>query len=347
MTERKVLVIVNGNINIGYGHISRTLLIGNKFKEHKNQVFYCIPKGNQFQENINIEGFNTYCVESFTSPSLQHELEKIIATLQINIVLLDLIEDEFFNFTFLGNLRDKVLITSITLFDFPFKDRFEHVSFYPDFVESKLETHKTRFGTLSSYTGKDYMIIRSEFKRFKNKIKEKANSVLVTMGMTDPYNLSEKVIGALLGEKYRVRVLMSKSAESYSRIRQYAIKTNNLEVVEKVTNIEEEVIASDIVVLNGGLTRYEVCITGTPFIAISLHKQQFEITEKLTRFGVGVNLGVYTELTSEEIRSSVEMLLNDYTTRLNMSTKSEGLVNANDGAMIVEKILNHERILMK
>src|SRR5690606_32655813 len=72
---------------------------------------------------------------------------------------------------------------------------------------------------------------------------------------------------------------------------------------------------------------YETCVVGIPFIALSIHDKQFEITKELTCLGVGINLGVYNKISDSQIYKTVKELLSNSSLRQTTSMKMRELID--------------------
>ena len=65
---------------------------------------------------------------------------------------------------------------------------------------------------------------------------------------------------------------------------------------DNVNNIAKLYLESDLAIINGGNTRFELASLGIPFISISFNEKQNRIANSLQSNGVGENLGVYNNL---------------------------------------------------
>ena len=290
-----IVFITNGNSAIGYGHISRTLILYSFFKKNNHHVKIIVPNTCSFSVN---EDFIK--VKSFKESDLKQILDKF------GIVVIDSIEEDFDNLSWIG--KTHLFIVSITLFLFDFSKRYEHLSFFPSINESEvIITNKTHI-----YLGNHYITFREEFNDTEYPIRIRANKILITMGGTDPYGLTLMVTKALVNDKsLSITILLSEKAKNYGELLEISDLNSNIKLVGFTENIVGLFIEHDIVFINGGLTRYESCVIGIPFIAISIHKKQFDITQELVSLGVGINLGVFDEINVNQIYSAAKKLLQD------------------------------------
>lgn len=336
----RLLLVVNGNSRIGYGHISRAKTLIDEFIENSVEIIILLDEKSPYQDDLIRSGFNVEIANFYHIHSLRKSVKDILINYRINIVLIDLIEEEYRNFSFLEDLRSNVYLVSITLFNFDFNMRYEHISFFPDYSNDKCYSVENERGKIIKlYEGKSYIVFRKEFKFKKNKIKKDAKLILVTMGGSDPKCLTLQVLDSIAELDVLIKVIFPKLASNYDKVINRYGDYSNVEFINQTNKIASYMAESDLIILNGGLTRYEACITQTPFLAISIHDIQYAITEKLTSLGAGVNLGVYSDLSSNDICQEVYSLLESYEKRKEMSRIMSNIFNSNCVNRIVNTIL--------
>ena len=72
-------------------------------------------------------------------------------------------------------------------------------------------------------------------------------------------------------------------------------------LIKGANNVAEIMASASVALINGGNIRYELCITKTPFVAISYVKSQDFYTKQLTNNGVGFFLGNYKEVSGKSL----------------------------------------------
>lgn len=338
MNNPDVYIFVNGNTEIGFGHVARSLILAKEFRRRGLNTIFIFPSNFSFLDEILKHEFSYIKINSFENRDL---IANILSESQLaKICILDLIEKEYNQLSFLKDI-DSAYIVSITLFLFDLEKRFEHLSLFSDYSDNETITVKRENGNdLILYKGKDLFTFRDEFKNLSRKIiREKANRILVTMGGTDPFELTFKVLNSIRDYSNKeVVVVLNDKSTSFEKIKDVCAKKNII-LKSSIENISKYMIEADIIILNGGLTRYEACITKTPFIAISIHEIQYNITKKITDETLAVNLGVATEIEESMINDAIENLLSDFDLRKKISQKMDNIINVNGEANICNKIL--------
>lgn len=306
-----IVLITNGNSDIGFGHVTRTLCLYSFLKKQNHHVKLIVPATCTFPLNKDF-----YNVDSFSEDDLGDIEEKY------DIVIIDSVEVDFNQLSWLDGKR--IFVVSITLFLFDLRKRYEHLSFFPSIEETK----KRELGKTLIFSGRDYITFREEFSDVDFSVNRQAKKILITMGGTDPQSLSLLALKALIKDStLEVTVLMSENAKDFPVIQDYASRFPHVSLLGFCDNMAEMMTQFDLALINGGLTRYETCVVGIPFIAISIHQKQFEITQELVDQGVGINLGVYAAVDTTDIYDATKSLLVDYEGRRAMSEKMTRLLD--------------------
>jgi UDP-2,4-diacetamido-2,4,6-trideoxy-beta-L-altropyranose hydrolase len=196
--------------------------------------------------------------------------------------------------------------------------------------------------------GPDYFIFRPEFiaaARLNRKIKAEARDVLVTMSGSDPLNFSHKVIGALVeSERTRglnLRIVLGMDYTASKKRELGEILTNypgRYELIQDSDNMAELMRWSDIAVTGGGLTKYELAVTGTPGIIIPQYDYLVGLAREFAKTKAVLDLGFINGITGEAIAGAVAALLGDFARRAEMSRRGRALVDGRGIERIISEI---------
>jgi len=337
--RKSVLFITNGNQEIGYGHVARSLCIAEEFASKNYEIVFLILKDSPFRSRIHFK--NVFTVDSFSIHS-KAAIGNILTQLETEIAIIDLIEKEYDMLFWIRKEFPRLYIVTITLFLFDFQKRYEHLSFFPSMASGETGTFSGKYGSFVLCQGKSYFPFRREFKNIVRTQNKDAKKVLISMGGSDPYNLTALVLGSITLSDLSVSIILSPVAESFQEVQAfiYNNKAYDLRLVENTNNIAAEMCTHDILILNGGLTRYEACLAQIPFIAISIHETQFNITQLLADQGIGINLGIGRLLSAKEINTAVFSLLQDYPLRRKMTAKMREILDPDGAERIIDQIIS-------
>ncbi|MGE8377169.1 MAG: hypothetical protein ACN6PN_02435 [Sphingobacterium sp.] len=327
----RIAIFTNGDANIGFGHISRTLVIAEELRKLKVDVVFIVPITCLYKAEIIHRGYELNELGSFQETANNIvQLEK-----KYNIILVDSVEKDYSNLCWVSKLD--CLIVSITLFDFNELKRYEELSFYPHIGDDL----KIKKGNLLLYSGRKYLCFDNKFANYRSKtVKKNAKDILITMGGTDPCGLTLSIVNVIKElNQYKFTILLSDKCPTYDVVKEKISELKNATILNFVTDMPKRLFKSDIVILNGGLTRYEACIVGTPFLAISLHEKQFKITQELVDLVGGINMGIYSKVRDWELCKEIVELMDNSTLRKETSLKMQNLIDLNGATRICSLII--------
>lgn len=250
----------------------------------------------------------------FIFANRREEITHVLDTTGVNHLIIDVHERDFNLFRSLCNHRNVILMVSEVGFDFPpFGDHMILVG--SNLHEwNSLDEVITPDRNVQIHSGRAWMVFRDEFRLLDNEPKHDLGTILICHGGSDPFMLTQRCLKAieLIHESYRCNILITDLFTDVNEIYNLAQKSRH-----KCNIIKDSpcpwywMRRSTVALINGGNVRYELCITQTPFIAISFQPQQYKCTEQITTLGAGINLGEMNEVTDEDIACTVEKLLKD------------------------------------
>jgi spore coat polysaccharide biosynthesis predicted glycosyltransferase SpsG/L-amino acid N-acyltransferase YncA len=210
--------------------------------------------------------------------------------------------------------------------------------------------YRTRDAGSRLLLGPRYAMLRREFKPwrdFKRDIVECARQVLVTMGGSDPANLTPHVIEAL--KQLRIsgleaRIVVGGDNAHFEELEEAG---HGFTIVRNVSNMPFLMAWADIAVSAAGSTCLEMCFLGLPAILIDVAPNQTAVAKELARLGAAVHVGNAASVTSRDIASSLPELLNSQKTRVAMARRQKSLVDGRGAERILAAIQNANLRLRK
>lgn len=304
LNKRKIAIVVNAYNEIGTGHIYRCLSIASKLIF--DDVIFVLNKEHQLGIDI---------VKSYNYPYIIHDdKDEIYDTLkEINphIVINDILDTSL---EYITNLKEE------GYFVINFEDLGEGIQ-AADLVFDALYEHNLDIPNV--YVGREYYILKDEFFFQKQKIVTKdVNNVLITFGGTDPNNLTEKALQAIIhsGFNKTITVILGMGYPNKQEIIDKYSVFNNIIIYENVKNMSEHMFKADIILTSAGRTMYEVCSIGVPCICLCQNER--EQTHVFGNHQNGfMNLGLGKDLSVEDISKEFRDLVEDFELRNYMNEK--------------------------
>ncbi len=339
-TEKKIAFIVDGNSSIGLGHLSRCKTIADELVSKSKHVTFIVPR----RPNINniLSNYEYIEVPLDKWSNVRDNIKYFSALfLGIETIVLDLLEEDYLSFSFLKDMEKKLI--SITSFYYDEKNRYENISIFPGMEKINKDYIVTNSNVVRLYSGSEYIAIRKEFLgegfNFED---QQTPTILVTMGGADPFNFTTFVVDALvkMNIDFIANIVIGSAAENLANLEEKCRGVDNIHIYNDVKNMSEMMRKSTIGIINGGITRYEMACVGLPFIALSIHKVQFNITELLTKEVGGVNMGIKGEFTLSNLIEQIETLLLNSELRRSISSKLRKQIDGNGTRRIATIIEN-------
>jgi UDP-2,4-diacetamido-2,4,6-trideoxy-beta-L-altropyranose hydrolase len=179
--------------------------------------------------------------------------------------------------------------------------------------------------------GTRYALLRREFLAApaERTIREPARKVLVTLGGSDPDNVTMKVVEALRQLKAIEAVVVIGGSNPHSALLKATLGAGDsaLRCVIDAPRMPELMAWADVAVAAAGSTVWELAFMGVPTVLVVTANNQAGIAEALHGEGVSLSLGFNPMLTAARIAAALRGLLADSSLRQEMSRKGRQLVD--------------------
>ncbi|MCL1491736.1 MAG: UDP-2,4-diacetamido-2,4,6-trideoxy-beta-L-altropyranose hydrolase [Pseudanabaena sp. Salubria-1] len=234
-----------------------------------------------------------------------------------------------------------------------FIDDYGHADYYyADLVlNQNIAANQDLYINRETYTklllGTEYALLRREFWKWRDwqrVVNPIASKILITLGGSDPDNVTLKVIQALNllnKDNLEVNVVIGGSNPHYECLqREAADASSAISLHRNVSNMPELMAWADMAIAAGGSTNWELAFMGLPSIVIAIADNQKAIAAELDRQGVIINLGWHQDVTIEQIGLRLRELIGDRHKREDMSQKGRKLVDGNGASRVASQMLN-------
>ena len=182
--------------------------------------------------------------------------------------------------------------------------------------------------------GTKYVLLRREFWRWrdwKRHIPGKAKKILVTMGGSDPDNVTLKVIETikLLNDPIlEVKILVGLSNPHASELRNAMLHAPcSMLCVENATNMPALMAWADVAISAAGSTCWETAFMGLPTILIVIAQNQLDISVLLAKSGFAECIGVLDDFNCDAATKKIVEVATDCQLRQEMSFRQRNLVD--------------------
>src|SRR5579863_67868 len=193
--------------------------------------------------------------------------------------------------------------------------------------------------------GSQYVLLRPEFFAESRSREHQAmgRKVLVTMGGSDPDNVTRKVLLALpnIKKKIETKVVVGSGNPRQAELRGLAEELSlEIRIEQSPENMAPLMRWADVAISGAGGTCWELAYLGLPSIVIALSRDQHEIALGLAQGGIAVSLGWHANLSEKQISDALSSLLGDRESREVMSKRGRELVDGQGAARVVTFLRN-------
>ena len=193
-------------------------------------------------------------------------------------------------------------------------------------LHAKEELYHDRKAYTRLLLGTRFAMLRREFRRWrgwKRDVPTVAHKVLVTLGGSDPFGVTRKVIEALglVGLPGLEAEVVVGGGHSHSGELEALAKRAGAAVRlgSNVTNMPELMAWADVAVAAGGTTTWERAMLSLPGLVIVLADNQQDLATASEQVGIGWNLGSHQSLTASALAAALRRLLVDAPARARMA----------------------------
>ncbi|MCK5163226.1 MAG: UDP-2,4-diacetamido-2,4,6-trideoxy-beta-L-altropyranose hydrolase [Desulfobacula sp.] len=193
--------------------------------------------------------------------------------------------------------------------------------------------------------GTKYAMLRSEFlmsKHIKKVSPAKAKNILVTMGGADPDNTTLKIVQAINqinDSDLKFNIIVGPDNPNIECLKDAS--QNQLSNINLIDNADmpEMMAWADLCVTAGGSSCWELCFMEVPFIIIIIAANQIELTSRLEKAGVAINLGKQETLSQDDITQNIVSLSCDIKKRKKLKKVGIKIVDGKGTKRIIRQML--------
>lgn len=328
----QVLIRADASTQMGTGHVMRCLALAQACLAEGWQVSFLMGKGvPSLAQRLKDEGIEIIeMLEPWGAEADAQQTIQLAKTLEADWVVVDGYHFEADYQKWLKDAGLRVLVL----------DDYGHASHYwADVVlNQNITADEALYSSREPYTqlllGTRYVLLRKEFWPWRNwqrQIPPIASKVLVTLGGSDPDNVTLPVIQALQKvqiEGLEIVVVVGGSNPHYEQLVQM-IKNSDTKISLKhnVTNMPELMAWADLAITAGGSTCWETAFMGLPSIAIILAENQTAIVKNLSALNAVIDISFHEAFEINSLVHCLQQYLEQQELRLGLSRTSSDLVD--------------------
>jgi len=343
MKNRALLIRADANPEIGSGHVMRCLALAEAWQDSGGKVYFVFATSSPtLEERLIKEGFIVNHIGSKPgTPEDAITTADIARNAGAGWIVVD-------GYHFGGDYQKEIKDCGFSLLVI---DDFGHAEhYYADIIlNQNIYANVSMYPKYEPYTqfllGTKYVLLRKEFLQwagYSRTIPKVARRVLVTLGGSDPDNVTGIIIESLKRikvEGLEIIVVAGGLNSRSERLKLMVAECPNFTIRSNVENMPELMAWADMAISAGGTTSWELAFMGVPFIVIILAENQNRIACSLNACRAACSLGKYTDITIDGV---VEILLKFITSdeiRIQQNSVQKNLVGRTGPVNVVNAII--------
>jgi UDP-2,4-diacetamido-2,4,6-trideoxy-beta-L-altropyranose hydrolase len=346
--NQKILIRVDASLQIGSGHLMRMLALGQLLSESGNEVhFATIPYYPPFLTYLEKEPFYLHYLPQPSQWIQKKDIEallSLIVSINPSWVVLDGYQ---FSTDYEQTIKNKE-VRLLKVDDLP----TQHC--VADILLNQNHGAEQMGHSIAPYTkklaGLKYLLLRREFRKADTKLKaissKESFHFLVSLGggseITDLLNY--KIVQAFSEFKkcnWSATLIVGEMGKKSRQLIELS-KQNSwpIHVTGHVEKMASEMFKSDLAIVSGGSTMWELLHMRVPFLAISLNKAQQGYLEFLEKENLCDNLGWHEQLTPERTALTLQNLVQNVNRRSRMLKYADKLLERENIGKVLLSSLN-------
>ncbi len=334
--KKKLLIRVDANSLIGIGHVTRCLHFANNFKNY--EIYFFIKKNTRIKEFIS--SYNYRVIELQNDFSKNEELE-ILTSYSSNLLILDIRGEKDDYYKDFSEKFKKIL---------RFDDSINSINIYSDFyLNYNLYSENIKFSAVNEkcnlFLGPKYYVINpifTKYENYKKLIRDHVENILITMGGSDPKNLTLKIIETIVNlPNIHLNVVLGKLYTNFDKIN--LLKKgfdSKITLFHDIHDMPEKMTNNDLIITSGGNTSFEAAFMGIPGTLINQNELQLKNSIMYDKKGTFLDLGMGEKLLKEVIRERIKKLLLSKDLRYKMYHKCKELEISQDIGTVIKKFIS-------
>ncbi len=342
MTASTLLIRADASVAIGTGHVMRCLALAQAWHDAGGRTFFAVAGTTPgINDRLRREGFDIVSLP--VSPGTREDWEQTAKLAAERLAKWVVVDGYSFGADFqralIGSGLKVLFIDDNAECDYYAANLVLNQNVYADAAGYRRRAPSTRL-----LLGLRYALLRKEFTQFRGRerrIPSIASNFLITMGGSDPTNLTSRVLQALQQidvENTNIRIAIGGSNPHRASLEKHASGISGcVELLGDVQNMAELIASADLGIAAAGTVAWEICALGLPSLLVPVADNQLRAAQELGRIGAAIVVRSNFSLT--EITSTLLDLMLSVPLREKISKRARALLDMNGAGRVVAEIL--------
>jgi UDP-2,4-diacetamido-2,4,6-trideoxy-beta-L-altropyranose hydrolase len=343
MTSQVLLIRADATVAMGTGHVMRCLALAQACQDAGGSAIFAVAEITvAAEERICAEGMKVARVTAHPgSPEDAIQLAELAHREQTDWVVVD-------GYQFGTEYQQSLKRGGLKVL---FLDDYGHAQhYYADLVLNQnpnaaeaLYNERERYTTL--LLGSRFAMLRREFasrREWQREVTPVARKVLVTLGGSDPDNVTTLIIESLglvrVAGLETIIVIGGSNPHGQSVERAACLFPGKVQLLKDVSNMAELMAWAELAVSAGGGTCYELALLQVPMVLITMAKNQEATCRVLGQCHAAIDAGWFHVLNRTRLSESLGEVMVDQEYRRALLVNARKLVDGDGSRRVVERM---------
>jgi UDP-2,4-diacetamido-2,4,6-trideoxy-beta-L-altropyranose hydrolase len=343
MPNDTLIIRADAGLEMGTGHVMRCLALAQEWQDAGGHVVFAMAQSSAaVDRRLRSEGIEIFKLK--TASAGAEDTNGVIALARDWHAEWVVVDGYQFDVRYQRRIKNAGL--KLLLVD----DRGQCGAYLADIVLNQNvyaveDMYRNREPHTELLLGPRYALLRREFRSWRNwqrEVARDAQNVLITMGGSDPHNVTAGVLEALRSVKIgmEVTVVVGGSNPHAKSLRQSASRLPRALLMQNgATNMAELMAWADVAVTAGGCTCYELALLRVPMVVVTIADNQAMTSQALSRHEAAVDVGWFDSLASEALAEILCDLIPDQERRQRLTDNARRLVDGEGAHRVLESMV--------
>ena len=333
MSKSSLLIRADANAKIGTGHVMRCLALAQAWQDASGEAVFAVSDlPTALGQRIVSEGFSVERVPS--KAGTLHDAEFAIALAQRHEPSWMVVDGDHFNVAFLDRVRSAGCRT-LLLDDFAARASFPADLVLNPNLGATEEAYRSRGTTAPLLVGPSYALLRREFTSWSQSrtFPQHGGRVLVTLGGSDPENLTPQIVRALSEmDGYEITAVVGPGS-IHAGLQD--LVSPRVRVVSNPPDMRRAMEQADLAVIAAGGTLWELLYMECIILSYARNAVQARVIEQLHRSGVIRNMGATADFKGPALVAAIKALAQSRAARNKMASLGRRIVDGKGATRVL------------
>ncbi len=322
--KTKIIFRTDASVDIGIGHVMRCLTLADKLTELGAA------------SGIEI-AFASSPETVATIPNFKYPIEDALCG--GDILIIDHYE---LGIEYEQSMRDKFDLIMV-IDDIPNRRHECDILLDQTFGRQEAEWRPLIPQSALALTGAPFMLLRQEFESLRARCepRTKLESIFVSLGGTDPYNVTDLVLEGIRKTRLDipVTVAMGANAPHLLDVKDKARSMSNVIVMTNARSMAALMVNADLAIGAGGVTAWERCCLGLPSLVLEIADNQKDVIHRL----VLADAALECPIDDHAIYEAILLLHNSPEILTQMSFGASAICSGNGAQRVAQMLLDSQQ----